>query len=406
VAFPQVIDPSQIFTVSEITREIRQLLETQFPAVWLRGEISGINFHRSGHLYLTLKDAGAQISGVMWRSRVQRLEFRPADGQEALLYGRLVVYEKGGKYQFEIEAIQPSGQGALAAEFEKLKARLAGEGLFESDRKKPIPRFPRTIGVITSSSGAAIRDILVTLSRRAFDLDVLFVAAKVQGDGAASEIAGAINQLAQYSPAPEVIIVGRGGGSIEDLWAFNEEKTVRAITECPIPIISGVGHETDTTLADLAADLRAPTPTGAAELATSDRIELRSRIDHLKLRLSRSITGSLETFNLRLEKSAGAYGLKRLPDRLNQYIQQLDDLEARGKKSLATGLNNINDVIEKFESRLKALSPLGVLNRGYSIVIKDDKVVTDAGNLALDDYIKLVLAKGQAKAKISEIKAK
>ncbi len=394
-----------IFTVSLLTRQIKQTLETSIQPFWLRGELSGVLFHRSGHLYLTLKDAGAQIAGVMWRSKVTRLDFRPEDGQEVLVFGRLVVYERGGRYQVDIDVIQPAGQGALALEFEKLKARLAAEGLFDPERKRPIPRFPKRIGVVTSPTGAAVRDILVTLSRRGFDLDVLLVPVRVQGETSSAEIANALEVLSEMDTPPDLLIVGRGGGSIEDLWAFNEERTVRAIAACPIPIIAGIGHETDTTLSDLVADLRAPTPTGAAELATPDRGEILDRIEYQGRRLGRSMAGRLEGVRLRIEAAAGGYGIRSLPDRLMQWDQRLDDLDNRNRKALRGRLERRTDKLVALDQQLRALSPFNVVKRGYAVVRKEGNILRDVTGLSPGDMVSLQLAKGSADAEIKDVRS-
>ncbi len=393
-----------VFTVGMLTRRIKQTLESSVPPFWLRGELSGVLFHRSGHLYLTLKDADAQISGVMWRSKVARLDFRPQDGQEVLVFGRLVVYERGGRYQVDIDVIQPAGQGALALEFEKLKNRLAAEGLFDPDRKRPIPRYPRKIGVVTSPTGAAVRDILVTLKRRGFGLEVLLVPVRVQGDTAAAEIATGIEMLAAMNDPPDVLIVGRGGGSIEDLWAFNEERTVRAIAACPIPVIAGVGHETDITLADLVADLRAPTPTGAAERAVPDRLELLDRVTQQGRRSARAMSGRLEGVRLRLEAAGGGYGLRRLPDRLVQHEQRLDELDSRGRRALRDLMARKADKLAAVEQRLHALSPLSVVQRGYAVVRKKGAVVRGAEDVQPGDDVQITLAGGEADASIQEVR--
>ncbi len=395
----------QVFSVGSLTREIKQKLEGSFRELWLKGELSDVVHHRSGHLYLSLKDSSAQISGVMWRSRAQRLEFRPSNGTEVLVFGRIVVYEKGGRYQLDIEAMQPAGMGALAQEFEKLKARLQAEGLFDPDRKRPIPLQPKVVGVITSESGAAVRDIMVTLRRRGFDLNVILVPAKVQGDGAAEEVASAIKRLEALpgDKRPDTIIVSRGGGSLEDLWAFNEEVTVRAIAECSIPIISGVGHETDTTLADFVADLRAPTPTGAAERATSDRSEIVDRVSYLGQRLTRSIEQKIGTLSQQLDSAAGGYGLKRVPDQLAQYIQQVDELNGRAERSISRLLERKTSAITQSRGRLLALSPLNVLNRGYSVVKSGDWVVQDASEVMEGQLLEIRLAKGSLESRVEMV---
>ncbi len=393
----------RIWGVSELTREIKQTLESAFPPLWLKGELSGVLLHRSGHLYLTLKDAGSQIKGVMWRQRVRGLDFRPEDGLEVLLFGRVVVYERGGQYQFDIEVMQPAGRGALWAEFEKLRVRLEAEGLFAAGRKRPIPRYPRRIGVVTSASGAAVRDVLVTLARRGFALEVLFVPVRVQGEGAAGEIAGALDRLARHDPPPDVILLARGGGSLEDLWAFNEETVVRAVAECSVPVITGVGHETDTTLADYAADLRAPTPTGAAERATPDRSELAGGLAQTARRLARAVETRIGQYRHRLETAAGAYGLRRVPDRLRQGMQQLDDLQLRGERALRVGLDRRRERVRAMADRLTALDPRQVLARGYAVVRREGEVIRDADRLAIGERVELLLARGGAESEITRI---
>lgn len=394
----------RVYQVGELTREIKRTLESAFPPLWLRGELSDVVHHRSGHLYLTLKDADAQIRGVMWRSRVQRLEFRPENGTEVLVFGRISVYEKGGSYQLSIEAMQPAGVGALALEFEKLKKRLAAEGLFDPERKRPVPPTPSVIGVVTSESGAAVRDVLTTLARRAFGVTVLLAPAKVQGEGAARSVADALARLQQADPRPEVIIVARGGGSLEDLWAFNEELTVRAVAECPIPIISGVGHETDTTLTDFVADLRAPTPTGAAERATPDRRDTQRHIQNMAHRLGRAANLTVDALRQRVDRAAGAYGLRRLPDRIAQYMQQVDDLERRGERSLRTLLERRVERLERFGDRLSALSPREVMRRGYAVVRSGDWVIRDAADLIEGQEVDLMLARGEASARVERVR--
>jgi len=394
----------KIYGVGELTRQIKRKLETSFGQLWLRAELSDVVHHRSGHLYLTLKDPDAQIRGVMWRARVQRLDFRPENGTEVLIFGRIIVYEKGGNYQLDIEAMQPAGVGALALEFEKLKSRLTAEGLFDPDKKKPIPHSPSHIGVVTSESGAAIRDVLITLSRRGFDLLVTLVPARVQGDGASEEVASGIMRLeAMGENRPDVIIVARGGGSLEDLWAFNEEPVVRAIANCEIPVICGVGHETDTTLADLAADLRAPTPTGAAERATPDRQEMVHRVENLGDRLARDVNLILEGAQQKLSYLEGAYGLKILPDRMQLLAQQLDDIEENLSRNLTRKLELSEEKYVQLSGKLNALSPKEVMRRGYSVVKSGDRVVKDAAELMEGELLQLHLSQGKADARVEKV---
>ena len=392
-----------IYEVSELTREIKRTLEGAFPPLWMKGELSNVLLHRSGHLYLTLKDDSAAIKGVMWRTQAQRLAFRPENGTEVLVFGRLSLYEPRGEYQLVIEMMQPGGRGALAIEFERLKEKLTAEGLFDPDRKQPIPVNPRHIGVITSDTGAAVRDVLVTLARRGFGIDVTLAPARVQGEGAAQSVADALAKLQALPEPPDVILVTRGGGSLEDLWAFNEEITVRAVAACPIPIISGVGHETDTTLTDLAADLRAPTPTGAAERATPDRQDTLRHLSSLGNRLGRSAWLVIENFRQRVENFAGAYGLRRLPDRIEQQLQRLDDLGDRAERSIEDLLDWHGDQLDRQRDRLTALSPLSVLQRGYAVVRSGDKVVRDAAELMEGQLLDLVLMRGKAEARVEKV---
>ncbi|MBS1261791.1 MAG: Exodeoxyribonuclease 7 large subunit [Calditrichaeota bacterium] len=398
--------PEHVYGVSQLTREIKRTLESAFGPMWLRGELSDVVYHRSGHLYLTFKDERATLRGVMWRSHAARLEFRAESGMDVLAFGRITVYEKGGRYQFTIDAMQPAGMGALALEFEKLKARLQAEGLFDPERKRPLPRTPRRIGVLTSESGAAVRDVLVTLARRGFDLSVTLLPVKVQGEGAAEDVArgiAAFNEMRERE-RPHVLIVARGGGSLEDLWAFNEELTVRAVAASAIPVIAGVGHETDTTLVDFAADHRAPTPTGAAEVATPDRVELKHRVETSGHRLARAARQAVEQLTQRVELAAGAYGLKRLPDRIEQGLQQLDDLELRAQRALDQLLRRRIDHLTRVGDRLAALSPLAVLGRGYAVVRSRDRVIKDAAELIEGEELTLRLARGEADARVERVR--
>lgn len=395
-----------VYGVSDLTRQIKRALESKFGSMWLRAELSDVVLHRSGHIYLTFKDAGATLRGVMWRNVAARLEFTPENGLDVLAYGRITVYEKGGQYQFAIEAMQQAGMGALALEFEKLKARLQAEGLFDADRKHPIPKMPTRIGVLTSSSGAAVRDVLVTLARRGFGLTVTLIPVKVQGDGAAEEIAVGIQRFNAMSEGekPDALIVARGGGSLEDLWAFNEETVVRAISKSEIPIISGVGHETDTTLADFAADLRAPTPTGAAESATPDRHDLKHRVDTSGHRLVRGVRQLIERYQQRIERAGGAYGLRRFPDQLQQWMQQVDDAETRARRAITQLLRDRGERIERQGERLVALSPLGVLERGYAFVRSGDWVIQDSTELIEGQEITVRFSRGEADARVENIR--
>src|SRR5882724_2903513 len=274
----------QVYTVSELTLGLKTVLEEAFPAVWVEGEISNLRTPGSGHSYFTLKDEGAQLSAVLFRGRGRRVRFDLEDGMQVLVFGGLDVYAARGQYQLVVEMMEPQGLGALQLAFEQLKRKLEAEGLFDEGRKRPLPAFPRVIGVVTSPTGAAIRDILNIIGRRFGDLRILIAPVRVQGDEAPGEIIQALLNL-QTVAELDVVIVGRGGGSIEDLWAFNDEGVARAIVACCVPVISAVGHETDFTIADFVADLRAPTPSGAAELVVKSEEELRQQLDALLARM-------------------------------------------------------------------------------------------------------------------------
>src|SRR5688572_31082784 len=283
----------RVYTVSELTAGIRALIETKFGEVWLEGEISNCKVWNTGHMYFTLKDGGAQMKAVMFRTAVRYLRFKPEDGLHVVARGRLSVYEPKGEYQIVCEHMEPHGLGALQLAFEQLKKKLQAQGLFDAARKRPLPALPRRIGIVTSLDGAALRDILKVLRRRAPNASVLIRPARVQGEDAAADVATALRMIGKV-PGVDVVIVGRGGGSIEDLWAFNQERVARAIAACPVPVISAVGHETDVTIADFVADLRAPTPSAAAEMVVAANDEFCHRIDRLTGRLRAAARASLQ----------------------------------------------------------------------------------------------------------------
>src|SRR5499425_3325488 len=282
-----------VLSISELTRRLQETLEERFPAVWVEGEISNFRLYGSGHAYFTLKDDAAQLRTVLFRNRMRRIRFEPGDGLHVLAFGSLEVYAQRGEYQFVVELLEPRGLGALQLAFEQLKARLGAEGLFAESRKRPLPRFPRRIGIVTSPSGAAVRDMLRVIGRRFAGLSIVIAPARVQGDGAAREIAAAIADLNALGDV-DVIIVGRGGGSLEDLWAFNEEVVAREIAGSKIPVISAVGHEVDVTIADFVADVRAPTPSAAAELVVREKQALAETVAELGERLRRAVMRRLQ----------------------------------------------------------------------------------------------------------------
>jgi exodeoxyribonuclease VII large subunit len=352
----QLVDSDRVYTVSELTRSIKALLEENFGHVWVCGEVSNCRFHSSGHVYFTLKDEQSQISVVFFRGDARRLRFRIEDGLQINVAGRIGVYEKRGNYQLIAAAAEPVGYGALQLAFEQLKKRLGEEGLFDEAHKKPLPRFPQRIGVVTSPTGAAIRDILHVIDRRFSTVEVLLCPSSVQGEGAAEEIAAGIKVLGEVGNI-DVIIVGRGGGSLEDIWPFNEEVVARAIYDCETPVVSAVGHEIDFTISDFVADLRAPTPSAAAELVVREREAVVAEIAELRESLVRSVGSMLTDFEHRLELAVSSYGFRRPPDMLLQYEQQLDDMRERIMELQHRRLDDLQNRVSVARKRLIALRP-------------------------------------------------
>ncbi|MGH6785462.1 MAG: exodeoxyribonuclease VII large subunit [Novosphingobium sp.] len=347
-------DNAAALSVSEISARLKRTVEDAFGFVRVRGELSGVKRAASGHLYLSLKDENARLDGVLWRGNAQRLAFQPEDGLEVIATGKLTTYPGRSNYQLVIERMEVAGEGALLALLAKTKARLETEGLFDPARKQPLPFLPGVIGVVTSPTGAVIRDILHRLADR-FPSRVLVWPVLVQGQGAAEQVAAAVRGFGALDPAgpiprPDLVIVARGGGSIEDLWGFNEEVVVRAIAECPIPTISAVGHETDTTLADFAADVRAPTPTAAAEMAVPVRAELDAQIADLGLRQRRCALRPVQLGRERL--AARAERLPRLEALLSPYAQRLDELAERNRRGLGERTQRVRAALQQIAGRL------------------------------------------------------
>ncbi len=412
----------KIFSVSELNSIIKGLLEGRLSEVWLKGEISNFKAHTSGHYYFSLKDEKAQISAVMFKSINQKLKFRPQDGMEVIVRGKITVYEPRGNYQVFCEWMEPVGAGALQIAFEQLKAKLQAEGLFAPERKRPLPYLPKHIAIVTSPTGAAVRDMLNVLSRRFKGLHITVVPTKVQGTDAASEIVAAIEK-AQRLKDLDVLIVARGGGSIEDLWSFNEEIVARAIAACRVPVISGVGHEIDFTISDFVADLRAPTPSAAAELVIKNAADLTHKI----VQIDKTLASQFRKF-LQMKMQIIESLSKRLIDP-KRYLQdvaiRIDDfvgrLEAATNNSLSERSHNIRHLSSQLKSKtetllqnkfrtwtrlsslLDGLSPLRVVERGYSIVKAGEQVITEATKLIKGSIIDIRFAKGRARAKIEEI---
>jgi exodeoxyribonuclease VII large subunit len=391
-----------ILTVSELTRQIKFSLETGFPRVWVQGEISNFKQHTSGHLYFTLKDEGAQLSAVLWRSRAVSLTVSLKDGMKVVARGPITVYPPRGNYQIDVEQVQPIGIGELQIAFERLKQKLHAEGLFAADHKKPIPEYPGRIGIITSETGAALQDIKSVLARRQPSLEVVLLPVRVQGGGAAEEIAAAIEQMNRYREI-DVLIVGRGGGSLEDLWAFNEEVVARAIYASKIPVISAVGHEVDFSIADFVADLRAPTPSAAAELAVHDRIDILDNLRNLCYTMSGSLNNQVVSARERVASLLAGYSFNRPRDLTREMSQRLDELD----RNLGTSFSHLAQVTrhrhEALMHRLEALSPRGVLKRGYAIVRKERQIVDSARKLMQNDKAAVEFHDGTAGIRVEEI---
>lgn len=361
--------PARIYTISEINSEIKSLLEGNFQSVWISGEISNFKNHSSGHYYFSLKDEGGQIQSVMFRGSNRLLKFKMEDGLEVIANGRITVYEPRGNYQIVVEYLEPKGLGALQLAFEQLKKKLEAEGLFEAARKKPFPFLPKKIGIVTSPTGAAIRDLIHILQRRYPNIEILLNPVNVQGDSAANEIAQAIEELNKFEDI-DLLIVGRGGGSLEDLWAFNTEVVARAIATSRLPIISAVGHEIDITISDYVADLRAPTPSAAAELAVPVKMDLEMTIQSTKMDLYQAMKRMLDILNEKLKFYRSH--LKHPKTKIEELAQKLDESIDRLKLAMANHLIQIKGELAVFSKALKTLSPLAVLERGYSITYREE----------------------------------
>lgn len=390
---------SAVITVSQLNFYIKSLFDSDvnLSYVFLSGEISNFtNHYRTGHLYMTLKDANASVKAVMFRSSASRLKFVPENGMKVIVKGRVSVFERDGQYQVYIDDMQPDGAGALTIAFEQLKAKLQKQGLFDLEAKKPIPKFPRKIGVVTSPTGAAIQDIRNIVFRRFPSAEIILYPVLVQGDGAAQQIADAIEYFNQNDLA-DVLIVGRGGGSIEDLWAFNEEIVAYAIYNSIIPVISAVGHETDFTISDFVADLRAPTPSAAAELAVPDKAELLNNLNFLLKHCNQAMVDILSGKRNELEYITSSVYLKNPLMLIRQKQMQYDSVTSRIRNSALLTLAEEKTRFAKVASALDSLSPFKVLARGYSVVSDaDGKIISASADLKKDDIINIKFSKGNA----------
>ncbi len=439
---PALTDESPVLSVSELNRRARQLLEKNFPLMWISGEVSNFIAAASGHWYFSLKDGNAQVRCAMFRHKSQYLDWQPRNGDQIEVRALVTLYEPRGEYQLNVENIRRAGLGALYAAFGKLKARLEQEGLFDEACKKPLPAFPGQIGIVTSPAAAALRDVLTTLRRRMPSIPVILYPTPVQGEGAAAKIAEAIRTAASRAEC-DVLIVCRGGGSIEDLWAFNEEIVARAIHACPIPVVSGVGHETDFTIADFVADRRAPTPTSAAEQASPNRADLQHRIEAMHNRLNRHLRQKLEQRMQQVDYlsrrlvhpgerlSARLTHLTHLGQRLNHnaghalaerewHLQKLAhrlaaakpditahqtrqrELARRLQLSLSHRMQDYQTGLQRLQANLVHLNPQSVLERGFSMVRSaDGKIVYDSKEIAMDEALSITFARGSAEARVT-----
>jgi len=395
---------NKYLTISQLNEYVKMRIDSDpnLKKIYLKGEISNFKNHTRGHLYFTLKDDDSRLSAVMFSSAAQYLKFTPEDGMNVLVEGRISCYPAQGTYQVYVEKMEMDGLGNLYLEYEKLKKKLHDEGLFDEKYKKTLPKYPSKIGIVTASTGAAIKDILSTIKRRYPICETILFPSLVQGADAAPDIVKQINEAQNYNL--DVLIVGRGGGSIEDLWAFNEEIVARAIFDSKVPIISAVGHEVDYTIADYVADLRAPTPTGAAEMAVPVLSDVILMLDNYKIRLRENILKTLKQSELRLEKIKDSFILSNplamyevKEEKLNNYItvlnKYIDNILIKKKHELKLDLNT-----------LKLLNPVNIMEKGYSLVKIDDKIVKDTSDLKVNDKIDIKLYKGEVIAEVKEIK--
>lgn len=393
-------------SVSQLSGHIQHTLEQGYSNIWVKGEISNLTKHSSGHWYFSLKDSQAQLGAVMFRGMNQRVRFDPAHGMEVTAHGRISVYPPQGRYQLIVDQLLPAGQGDLHLAFEELKKKLETEGLFAASLKKSLPSFPHKIGIVTSPTGAAIRDMLNILQRRYPLTQILLMPVKVQGEGAAAEIARAIAILNERADC-DLLIVGRGGGSLEDLWAFNEEPVARAIAASRIPVISAVGHETDTTISDYVADRRAPTPSAAAELAVPDQLKLREYLLSTSQQLGRNLRRRVEKQEQMLRSIEKSYALRRPALLIEERLQRLDLLQDAVLRRVQERYQTAEQQLKNMEQHLAALNPLSILERGYSAVSgADGKLIRSISQVSINDLLDIRLKDGSVLAGVNQVKPK
>jgi exodeoxyribonuclease VII large subunit len=402
---PPGMSEQSALSVSQLTAHIKGLVEESFPGVWVAGEVSNFSRPQSGHCYFTLKDDKAQIRAVIWCAAAARMKFNFADGLELVCHGRLDVYAPRGTYQLVIDQAHPKGVGALELALRQLRDKLAREGLFDADRKRPLPKFPRRIGFVTSPTGAAIRDFLEVLRRRWAGVDVLVIPARVQGDGAAAEIAEGIKAANRIAPPLDVLVVGRGGGSLEDLWAFNEEVVVRALAASRIPTVSAVGHEIDVSLSDLAADVRALTPSEAAERVVPAADEIVAQLSRVGQRLHGTLRRHVSHGLQRIESLAARRPFAHPHAPIEDRARLVDELDVRARRAATAVLTEGNHRLATLAGKLESLSPLAVLNRGYSVThdAKSGALIRAASQLTPGQELVTRFDQGRATSVVSGI---
>ncbi|MFH1093938.1 MAG: exodeoxyribonuclease VII large subunit [Candidatus Omnitrophota bacterium] len=398
-----LFEDKHIYSVTELTKDIRDILTDSFPNVWVQGEISTLRLPQSGHMYFTLKDKSAQLKCVFFRGDNMKLKFKLEEGMECISLGRISVYDQSGQYQLYVESVEPVGKGALQEAFEQLKKKLEAEGLFDKSRKREIPFLPKNIGIVTSSTGAAIRDILNIINRRFANVHIIIRPCLVQGKTAAVDIAQGIKDLNDYKEI-DVIIVSRGGGSFEDLWAFNEEPVARAVYSSKIPVISAVGHEIDFTICDFVADLRAPTPSAAAELVVQEKEQIVNTLNALQARMTEAIMQKIRLSRMSFERLAESYAMRRPQVIVERYQQDLDNLQMLISSRVDHLLKEKHGLLKQVSARLVNLNPLAILSRGYSVtyLTPERKVVKNTQGLEKGDIIETKLHKGVIISQIKE----
>ena len=386
-------------TVSELTAQLKKLIESNYSSIFVRGEISNFTHHGSGHMYFTLKDKFSELRAVMFKGNNSSLPFSPKSGDDVILQGKLSVYEARGQYQIIVQHMEPAGIGALYLEFEKSKKRLKEEGLFEESLKKKLPRFPSTIGIITSKSGAALRDMLTIFNRRAPQIKIIIRSALVQGSDASKDIIAGIKEFSKLGDI-DILIIGRGGGSFEDLWPFNDENLAREISKCSIPIVSAVGHETDITISDMVADLRAPTPSAASEITTNYFVETIQVVHGLHKRLLDLIASKISTLWQLLDNFSERLFVQKPKNVFNQQKEKIGHLSKGLLLSMNRVINKEESSLSNLQAKLNALSPINTLDRGYSIAYKtDSSIIRKPSDLDEGESFIVKLAKGDLQAK-------